>query len=187
ALKRVVVKPDKLSFASRDKSTQDGYVALAHEFRLLASLRHPYIVSVLDYGFDNNRQPYFTMELLDSPQSIVDARNPASFDAKIFLLTQLIRALASLHRRGILHRDLKPTNVLVSHDEVKVVDFGLSASVQEASGTVGTLAYIAPEVLQGEAPTAAADLYAVGVIAYEMFAGRHPFGSGAQVVTSTLT
>jgi hypothetical protein len=97
----------------------------------------------------------------------------------VALLIQLLQALAYLHRRGILHRDLKPDNVLVVEGQVKVLDFGLAVGrehLDETDGNVvGTLAYMAPEVLEGEPASEASDLYAVGVMAYELFAGRHPF------------
>jgi eukaryotic-like serine/threonine-protein kinase len=135
---------------------------------------------VLDYGFDRG-QPFFTMELLTGADSILEAGEHERRTEQVSLLVQMLRALAYLHRRGILHRDLKPRNILVSEAQVKVLDFGLSSLRGQASNafgsTAGTLAYMAPEVLLGEDPTEAADLYAVGVVAYEMFSGKHPFES----------
>src|SRR5262249_19586703 len=100
---------------------------------------------------------------------------------QVNLLVQMLQALVYLHRRGILHRDLKPTNVLVAGGQVKVLDFGLSRThkqSQDSSGTtVGTLAYLAPEIIRGEPASEASDLYAVGMIAYEMFVGYHPFNT----------
>ncbi len=154
----------------------DKRLALAEEFQTLASLRHPYIISVIDYGFDSTRHPYFTMDLLDAPQTILQAAQKASsLEATIGLLTQILQALAYLHRRGILHRDLKPGNILVQNGHVKLLDFGL-ATAQNSSGIIlGTPAYMSPELIQGKAPTQASDLYAVGVIAYEMVTGVYPF------------
>ncbi len=112
----------------------DKRLALAEEFQTLASLRHPYIISVIDYGFDSTRHPYFTMDLLDAPQTILQAAQKASsLEATIGLLTQILQALAYLHRRGILHRDLKPGNILVQNGHVKLLDFGL-ATAQNSSG-----------------------------------------------------
>ena len=158
-------------------------VALAQEFRTLASLRHPHIISVLDYGFIARTQPFFTMELLENARRLGAASQGLSIEARALLLMQLLRALSYLHRRAILHRDLKPANVLVQDGSggpmVKLLDFGLALARSHAaakSGELsGTLSYMAPELFQGRPATEAADLFAVGVMAYELFAERHPF------------
>lgn len=181
ALKQVLVTPQALAFASRPVADDINslLLALAQEFKLLASLRHPNIISVLDYGFDTNRQPYFTMELLEQPQTLLEAGRGQPLAVQIDLLLQTCQALAYLHRRGILHRDLKPENVLVSGGQVQVLDFGLSVVREQArtADTSGTMLYLAPEVMEGAAPSEAADLYAIGVMAYELLVGRHPFQS----------
>jgi eukaryotic-like serine/threonine-protein kinase len=161
---------------------QEQRLALAREFRLLASLRHPHIISVLDYGFDPARadDAYYTMTLLEDAQPITDAGAVAPPEGKVDLLAQVLQALLYLHRRGIIHRDLKPSNVLVSAGGVRLVDFGLSLKPDQPAGTghtAGTLAYMAPEVLQGADASEVSDLYAVGVIAFELFAGEHPFAT----------
>ncbi len=169
ALKRVLVK------AKQSDGGFDRRLALAQEFQTLASLRHPHIINVLDYGFDAEQQPFFTMELLESPQTILTFGAQQSPVGKVRLLVQMLQALAYLHRRGILHRDLKPANVLVVNAQVKLLDFGLTAVPSDAHQIVGTPAYMAPELLLGQPVTAGTDLYAVGVLAYELFVGRHPF------------
>ncbi len=180
ALKRVSVPDDQLQFASRTEE-KDLRLSLTQEFRTLASLRHPNIISVLDYGFDDERQPYYAMELLDEPRDLLEHGQGFPIAQKINLLVQMLQALAYLHRRGIVHRDLKPDNALVSRGEVKLLDFGLAVALeyqreQDPGETLsGTLAYMAPEVISGESATFSADLYAVGVIAYQLVAGRYPF------------
>ncbi len=90
----------------------------------------------------------------------------------------MLLALTYLHRRGVIHRDLKPSNVLVDRGQVKVVDFGISElreRVTREEGITGTLAYMAPELLNGGLASEASDLYAFGVLAYELWVGRHPF------------
>lgn len=165
ALKRVFAT----QFEDRNRES------LAREFRTLATLRHPHIVSVLDYGFDHEQQPYFTMEYLDNARTIFEAAHNQTVGERVWLLIQVLLALAYLHRRSILHRDLKPGNVLVVNGRVKVVDFGLAIQQQQGADLAGTLSYMAPEVLINQPSTAASDLYAVGVMAYELLAGRHPF------------
>jgi serine/threonine protein kinase/tetratricopeptide (TPR) repeat protein len=173
ALKQIRISgADKRSYADTDALR----VVLTREFQMLASLRHPQIISVLDYGFDHDHNPYFTMDLLHTPQTFLHAARPHRLEQKAHLLVQVLQALVYLHRRGILHRDLKPGNILVTGDAVKVLDFGLAIPRTEEAEFAGTIEYMAPEILQGEAHSEASDLFAVGVIAYEMFTGRYPFG-----------
>lgn len=193
ALKRVDAAMHTLSYIE-DTRQNEFRLALANEFRLLASLRHPNIIEVLDYGFDTQRDPFFTMEYLENAQPILDAAYGQSLERKVNLIVQTLQALAYLHRRGILHRDLKPANVLVAGGSVKVLDFGLSVmrernpTAEDSDTTVGTLAYMAPEILLSEPTTERADLYSIGVIAYEMLAGQHPFETTdiAELVNNVL-
>ncbi|MBZ0275567.1 MAG: protein kinase [Anaerolineae bacterium] len=186
ALKRVTAAPDQLTFTTRAMDgTLSFKVALAQEFHTLASLRHPNIISVLDYGFDEQQMPYFTMDLLENAAPIDECGKGASPTEQAQLIVQLLQALVYLHRRGIVHRDLKPANVLVKDRSVKVLDFGLAinytqddASEEDDDDDIsGTLAYMAPEVLRGNPARAASDLYTVGVIAYELATGQSPFVS----------
>lgn len=157
-------------------SIQDLRRALTEEFRLLASLRHPNIISVMDYGFDTEQQTYYTMSLLEEPLDILSAAADQPLPEKLHLLEQVLHALAYLHRRGILHRDVKPSNLLLTHErQVKVMDFGLAARSGHSTETTGTLAYMPPEVLLQAGATIQSDLYAVGLVAYEMLAGVYPF------------
>ena len=153
-------------------------LALANEFQVLSSLRHPNIIGVTDYGFHIG-QPYYTMQYLDNPSTIREYAIGKPLKEQIRVIVDVLRALEYLHRRGILHRDLKPDNALVSRDgDVYVLDFGLATLYEnktEDEAVVGTIAYVAPEVLKIEGATGASDLYAVGTMAYEIFAGFHPF------------
>ena len=153
---------------------QQALVTLAQEFRIAATLRHPYIVSVLDYGVHAG-SPFYTMTYLDQPSSLIDASQDADFTTRVRYLSELLQALIYLHQNDILHRDIKPENILIADDTVQVVDFGLSMSVQDAKSRAGTLAYMAPEILMTGQAVKESDLYAVGVLAYQIFVGQHPF------------
>ena len=186
ALKRVFDR-SLTRFGLTASQTQQHLDALTREFRVLATLRHPHIISVLDFGFDDARRPYFTMELLPAARPILPSSQALSLDDKIALLTQILRALSYLHHRGILHGDLKPSNILLTDGDagpqVKLLDFGLAVSRDAGNRQqrAGTLAYMAPELLRGEPMSAASDLYALGVLAFELFAGRHPFAEAVDV------
>ena len=155
-------------------------LGLAQEFRTLASLRHPHIISVLDYGFDSEQQPYFTMELLSAAAPLLEGGQKLPRPLRFQLLLQLLNALMYLHRRGVLHRDIKPANILLTgrptEPHAKLLDFGLATLRQQAVGSAvsGTLGYIAPEILRGHPPSELADLYAFGVVAYELLIGQTP-------------
>jgi eukaryotic-like serine/threonine-protein kinase len=176
ALKRVTVPSERSIFTSTG-AYDDFRLALAQEFRMLASLRHPNIISVLDYGFDDEQQPFFTMDWLEGAQTILEASEGKAPRIQIDLLAQTLQALAYLHRRSVIHRDVKPDNVLVINGQVKVLDFGLAVAREPSTQNMmaGTLAYMTPEVVKGEFPSKASDLYAVGVMMFEMFSGEHPY------------
>ncbi len=179
ALKRVLYEPKDLLFSTRFAFSggSDLRHILANEFRVLASLRHPHIISVLDYGFDTDSYTYYTMTLLETPRTILQAANSFTLPERINAFAQMLQALAYLHRRGILHRDLKPGNVLIDeHNDVKLLDFGL-ATQEVVRDTAGTLAYMPPEIIQQHAATPQSDLYSLGMVAYELFAGKYPFGA----------
>ena len=187
AIKKVTVPSEQLITNSVSDPTKQSHLALANEFRALASLRHPHIISVLDYGFDSDRSPFFTMELLEDAHPITEIASTVSTDVKLKLIIQMLQALSYLHRRGILHRDLKPDNILVTKDEddlhhIKVVDFGLAVAHNydsQSESIIGTLAYVAPEVLRSESASKASDLYALGMIMYEILADQYPFNISA--------
>jgi serine/threonine protein kinase/tetratricopeptide (TPR) repeat protein len=166
---------------------------LAQEFQILASMRHPHVISVLDYGFDKQQQPFFTMDLLENAQTVLEAGQACPVIDKIHYIVQILQALHYLHRRNIIHQDIKPANVLVSQGQVKVLDFGLASHRSQDTdvdlGQVrGTPMYMAPEVFQGAPAHEASDLYSVGIIAYELLTDHHPFNTQTfgRLLTETL-
>ncbi len=174
------------------------------ESRACAQLRHPNIVGLLDFGFDDGDQPFMVMELLSGPslREEISLEAPMAPERVVAVLEPVAGALQLAHDRGITHRDLKPANIVAHCYEsgeriYKVIDFGLAlmkaatdqTRLTEPAFFLGTLAYAAPEQLRGEDVTAAADVYALGVIAYEMLTGGRPFDASNQatLITQTLT
>ncbi|MGB1287481.1 MAG: serine/threonine-protein kinase, partial [Aggregatilineales bacterium] len=180
ALKRMHLPEINLS-ASWTSANEPGRVSLAREFQTLATMRHPNIINVLDYGFDLEEQPYFTMTLLENARDILRYSEDKRLTEKINLIIQVLQALIYLHQRSIIHRDLKPGNILVTADgQVQVLDFGLAIEMSDVRDMAGSLAYMAPEILKEEPATPVSDLYSVGVLIYIMLVGRHPFGDAIQ-------
>jgi eukaryotic-like serine/threonine-protein kinase len=151
------------------------------EARLAARLADPHIVRVYDVGEDGGR-PFIAMEYVEG-ETLAElvARNGAlPADDAVELGMQLCHGLAAVHRAGLVHRDVKPHNLLLREDgELKVSDFGIAFGADgtrlTVAGTVlGTAAYLAPEQARGEDVTAAADIYATGAVLYELLTGRPP-------------
>ncbi|NDJ53860.1 MAG: serine/threonine-protein kinase PknK, partial [Chloroflexi bacterium] len=196
ALKQVLIPDKDLDFASkvRTDDTDKLRLSLAHEFSILATLRHPHILSVLDFGFDEDKHPFYTMTLLEGGTDCKTYGINLSRERRIVLMGQMLQAMHYLHRRGVLHRDLKPDNVFVTKDEqVKVMDFGL-AKQDKAQSTKkdtisGTINYMAPELFQGKKASVASDLFAIGVMVYEIMVGQHPFAADnvGQIINKITT
>jgi eukaryotic-like serine/threonine-protein kinase len=157
---------------------REGFVAAA---ALAASLQHPAIVAVWDFGVEG-ATGWLAMEPLPGTDLQRYTQAPRLLPEAVVLrvLQRVAEGLAHAHRQGVVHRDLKPANVLVNWADasVKLVDFGLArsgAASHTGTGVVpGTPVYMAPEQLAGAVPDAASDLYALGVMAYELLAGRLP-------------
>ncbi|MGN9812298.1 protein kinase domain-containing protein [Micromonospora sp. BQ11] len=166
------------------------------EARAAARLTHPHVANVYDYGesvtADGERVPFVVMELLPG-RSLADRlkRGPVSVELALRVNAEIASALASAHAHGLVHRDVKPANVMLTPTGAKVVDFGLAAAVGQADDTdgsgqvLGTAAYLAPERLLGHRVVAASDVYALGLILYRMLAGRPPWTT--ETVTQMLT
>ena len=156
-----------------------------------AGLQHQHVVSVYDRG-EYDGTYYIAMEYLDgrSLKRIIQEEAPLAPDRAIDLTIQVLRAARFAHRRGIIHRDFKPQNVIVDAEgRAKVTDFGIAragASDMTQTGSImGTAQYLSPEQAQGLAVSAASDLYSIGIVLYEMLTGRVPF-EGESAVTIAL-
>jgi serine/threonine-protein kinase len=167
---------------------------LEREARLVARLQHANIVAVYDVSRADGR-PYLVMEYVHglSLRELIEERGGKLSEAEsVRYGAQIAEALAYAHEQGIYHSDVKPENVLVSEDgQAKAVDFGIAQTVnrtlapEEARGVLGTIAYLAPEVIQGQPPDAASDIYSLAIAVFEMVAGRLPFmGVNPAVVAS---
>ncbi|HEY3112000.1 MAG TPA: serine/threonine-protein kinase [Chloroflexota bacterium] len=158
------------------------------EAKIAASLNHPNVVMVHDFGTFGDRA-FIAMEYVDGislkEQIALSGRLEAGRAADI--ASQVLSALAAAHARGLVHRDVKPQNVLLTRDgTAKLTDFGIAqggaaAGLTQAGTTVGTALYMAPEQIQGGTVGPAADIYAVGVLLYEMLTGQPPFTGQSQV------
>ncbi len=177
-----------LKLVRRGLDTDEVLARFRRERQVLAALDHPAVARLLDGGAAADGRPYLVMEFVDGhPITAYCDRHRLSVEARLALFEQVGEAVAHAHRRLVVHRDLKPSNVLVGEDEhgqarVKLLDFGiaklLEADADEALTQPGarrlTPAYAAPEQLRGEPVTTAADVYALGVILYELLAGNRP-------------
>jgi eukaryotic-like serine/threonine-protein kinase len=156
-----------------------GRARLLHEARAAAQLNHPSIVKVYDAG-ETEGQAFIVMELLEGEP--LNPRQPPPLEALLPIMRQVCSALEHAHAHGIIHRDLKPENILVTADgHATLTDFGLARSRSSrltTDGTIlGTVFYLAPEQALGREVDGRADLYALGVMLYELLAGRLPFNA----------
>jgi eukaryotic-like serine/threonine-protein kinase len=161
------------------------------EAKAASALRHPNIVQVNDYGYANGNY-YIVMELIEgiNLHRYLVSRGVLYVDRAIIIAHDVALGLGAAHRRGIVHRDVKPQNVLIGKDgSIKLTDFGIVSMYQDLKAdritttgmTLGTVQYFAPEQAQGEIVSPAADVYALGIVMYEMLTGRTPFDGNSPV------
>jgi serine/threonine-protein kinase len=161
-----------------------GFAArFKQEARAAGSLQHPNIVSVYDYGTDADGTQFIVMQLVEGEDlaAVLRERTRLSTDDAVRVAIGVASALEAAHRRGLVHRDVKPGNILITDDgDVKVTDFGIARAVAEASMTVtgttlGSVHYFSPEQARGDEVTGSSDVYSLGIVLYEMLTGRRPF------------
>ena len=155
------------------------------EARTVARLRNPGLVAVYDQGLNSegSRYPYLVMELIEGGtlRELLDERGPMPPHAVVAVLRPVLGGLAAAHLAGLVHRDVKPENVLISDDgQVKIADFGLvravaAAGITSASIILGTAAYLSPEQVRDGNAIPGSDVYSAGVLTYEMLTGHTPF------------
>lgn len=183
---------DKVAIKSilTSQNTEINRRRFLQEARAAAKVRHPNVVKIFDFGQPDGRPPYMVMEYLAGPTLAAVIRDyaPMPLARALWIFSGICAAVEAGHRRGVIHRDLKPGNVILSRaddgrETVKVLDFGLARLLMETEvsaltspGTMlGTCSYMSPELIEANLASAASDIYALGVILYEMVTGRSPF------------
>ncbi|MFH1530424.1 MAG: serine/threonine-protein kinase [Pseudomonadota bacterium] len=182
----------------RALASDEAYVArFLREAQAVAALKNRHTITVHDFGVTEDGQLYFAMELLEglSLTDVIEGESPIPFDRAVEFLKQVCDSLAEAHEAGILHRDLKPDNLFITRDEdgqefVTVLDFGIAKKLTQSTpasritdtGMIpGTPHYVSPEQAHGREATPCSDLYALGVILYEMLCGHPPFDADSGV------
>lgn len=174
---------------------QTDQVAVARfqrEARAMAELNHPNIVSIRDIGEEDGQQ-FLVMEYVDGQdlKQYIKNNYPLSNERVIQIMSEILSAMTLAHQQGIIHRDLKPQNILLTHDGiVKITDFGIAVAFAETSLTqtnsmLGSVHYLSPEQARGSKATVQSDIYAMGIILYEMLTGEIPY-DGDSAVTIAL-
>src|SRR5438874_8054563 len=164
------------------------------EAKAASALQHPNIVQVYDYGQTDGNY-YIVMELVEGTdlRRYLRSRGVLDVDRAIIIAHDVSLGLGAAHRRDIVHRDVKPQNVLVGRGgSIKLTDFGIASVFKDINGerltttgmTLGTVQYYAPEQAQGEIVSPAADVYALGIVMYEMLTGRTPFDGDTPVAVA---
>lgn len=161
------------------------------EARAVARLKDPGLVAVYDQGTDTGR-PFLVMELIEGGtlRELLNERGPMPPHAVAAALRPVLGALAAAHRAGLVHRDIKPENILISDDgEVKIADFGLvraiaAAGITSTSVILGTAAYLSPEQVRDGNASPASDVYAIGILCYELLTGHTPFSGDSTLAVA---
>lgn len=177
--------------ASRFAADQAFVERFRREASAAAGLNHPNIVAVYDRG-EAEGTYYIVMEYLSGPDLKNVIRDQGALDPAVAVdnALQILSALSAAHAAGIIHRDIKPQNVMVGEDgRLRVADFGIARAdadqqMTEAGSVIGTAQYLSPEQAQGDDTTAASDTYAVGIVLYEMLTGRVPFDGDRPVAVA---
>jgi tRNA A-37 threonylcarbamoyl transferase component Bud32 len=176
----------------RDISTDpDQLERFRREARAVARLNHPHVVTVIDFGEDDG-SPYIVLELVEGEtlKQLIKRLGRLPVDEAVAYAIEIGRALVAAHAASLVHRDIKPQNVLIDHEgRAKVTDFGIARSLEvhglTATGRVlGTTDYVAPEQALGQEVTEQSDVYSLGIVLYEMLAGEPPFRAETQVAVA---
>ena len=177
-LNRSVVVKIMREEAAADETVRSRFAAESHA---VAMLSHPNIVAVYDVS-KSDVVEYIVMELIDGVTLLqyMEKKGALPWHEALHFTRQIAKALSHAHSRGIIHRDIKPHNIMLLRDgTIKVADFGIAAlesEIEDNKGeAIGSIHYIAPEQIRGESPDGRSDLYSLGVVMYEMLTGQKPY------------
>ena len=162
------------------------------EAKTAANLNHPNIVQIFDWGIED--EPYFVMEYIEGNTltSIIAKNRTISLSDILFIGAQVSSGLHAAHQKGLVHRDIKPGNIMITPDgKVKVTDFGIvslqneESDITKTGSILGTASYISPEQAQGKSVSIESDLYSLGTVLYELITGKAPFSGDSPISTAT--
>lgn len=187
--KVVAVKILKKEFAENEEFLR----RFRNESKAIALLSHPNIVKVYDVGFSDKIQ-FIVMEYIDgiTLKEYIENEKVLTWKDSVHFIIQILRALQHAHDRGIVHRDIKPQNIMLFTDgTIKVMDFGIAKFAREEGRTatdqaIGTVHYISPEQARGDVTDEKSDIYSVGVMLYEMLTGQKPFDTDNPVTVAVM-
>ena len=170
-----------MKYESRNRHTENKLKRFLREAQIMRSINHPNIVKVYNYSFDDNHYPFILTEYVPTSSLTPALIQKMNFNEKLIFIRTLALALWEVHKQGIIHRDIKPGNIMVTGSgEPKLTDFGI-ASIKDSSLTLtkeilGSPKYMAPEVFLGSRDIdARSDIFSLGIVAYEMLTGTPPF------------
>ena len=188
-LQRIVaIKTLKPNYVNQKKFVE----RFRREAQTAANLNHPNIVQIFDWGIEE--EPYFVMEYIEGNTltSVISGNKTIGLSDILYIGSQVANGLTEAHKRGLVHRDIKPGNIMITPDgKVKVTDFGIvslqneESDITKTGAVLGTASYISPEQAQGKPVSFESDLYSLGTVLYELISGQPPFSGDSPIATAT--
>ena len=184
----VAIKTLKPNYVSQEKFVD----RFRREAQTAANLNHPNIVQIFDWGIED--EPYFVMEYIEGNTltSIISSNRTVGLNDILYIGSQVASGLKEAHKHGLVHRDIKPGNIMITPSgKVKVTDFGIvslqneESDITKTGAVLGTASYISPEQAQGKAVSFESDLYSLGTVLYELITGKPPFSGDSPIATAT--